>query len=87
MSDDGDPEKDERDPIGKDLDARMGAMRNIWGNAQSPLDRVAAHVLVSRAARRVLPDEELQSCLSAGRIEFSMIQFSESLKIGNCNSH
>lgn len=47
--------------IGKDLDARMGAMRNIWGNAQSPLDRVAAHVLVSRAARRVLPDEELQS--------------------------
>ena len=47
--------------IGRDLDARMGAMRNIWGNAQSPLDRVAAHVLLSRAARRVAPSEDLQS--------------------------
>jgi hypothetical protein len=47
--------------IGKDLDARVGAMRNIWGNAQSPLDRVAAQVLLSRAARRVAPDAELQS--------------------------
>jgi len=47
--------------IGKDLDARISAMRNIWGNAQSPLDRVAAQVLLSRAARRVAPDAELQS--------------------------
>jgi hypothetical protein len=47
--------------IGKDLDARMGAMRNIWGNVQSPLDRVAAHVLLARAARRVAPSEDLQS--------------------------
>ena len=47
--------------IGKDLDARMAAMRNIWGNAQSPLDRVAAQVLLSRAARRVAPDADLQS--------------------------
>lgn len=47
--------------IGKDLDARLAAMRNIWGNAQSPLDRVAAQVLLSRAARRVAPDAELQS--------------------------
>jgi hypothetical protein len=47
--------------IGKDLDARLGAMRNIWGNAQSPLDRVAAQVLLSRAARRVVPNAELQS--------------------------
>jgi hypothetical protein len=47
--------------IGRDLDARMGAMRTIWGNAQSPLDRVAAHVLLSRAARRVAPSEDLQS--------------------------
>ena len=36
-------------------------MRNIWGNAQSPLDRVAAQVLLSRAARRVAPNAELQS--------------------------
>ena len=47
--------------IGKDLDARLAAMRTIWGNAQSPLDRVAAQVLLSRAARRVAPDAELQS--------------------------
>ena len=47
--------------IGKDLDARLAAMRNIWGNAQSPLDRVAAQVLLARPARRVAPDAELQS--------------------------
>jgi len=47
--------------IGKDLDARMSAMRTIWGNAQSPLDRVAAQVLLSRAARHVSPNIDLQS--------------------------
>jgi hypothetical protein len=47
--------------IGRDLDARMSAMRTIWGNAQSPLDRVAAQVLLSRAARHVAPSIELQS--------------------------
>jgi hypothetical protein len=47
--------------IGKDLDARLGAMRNLWSNAQSPLDRVAAQVLLSRAARRVAPSVDLQS--------------------------
>jgi hypothetical protein len=36
-------------------------MRTIWGNAQSPLDRVAAQVLLARPARRVAPDAELQS--------------------------
>jgi hypothetical protein len=47
--------------IGKDLDSRMSAMRNIWGSAQSPLDRVAARVLLSRAARHIAPSEKLQS--------------------------
>ena len=47
--------------IGKDLEARMSAMRTIWGNARSPLDRVAAQVLVSRAARHIAPNIELQS--------------------------
>lgn len=47
--------------IGRDLDARLGAMRTIWGNAQSPLDRVAAQVLLSRAARRVAPSAAVQS--------------------------
>ena len=31
--------------IGKDQDARLSAMRKLWGNAQSPLDRMAAQVL------------------------------------------
>lgn len=47
--------------VGRDLDARMSAMRNIWGNAQSPLDRVAAQLIVSRAARHVVPNGDLQS--------------------------
>lgn len=47
--------------IGRDLEARMSAMRTIWGNARSPLDRVAAQVLLSRAARHVAPSIDLQS--------------------------
>ncbi|MFL6748172.1 MAG: hypothetical protein ACJ8FH_08685 [Sphingomicrobium sp.] len=47
--------------IGKDVDTRVSAMRNIWGNAQSPLDRVAAQVLTARAARHVVPNSKLQS--------------------------
>jgi hypothetical protein len=39
--------------IGKDVDTRVSAMRSIWGNAQSPLDRVAAQVLTARAARHI----------------------------------
>ena len=47
--------------VGSDLDARLSAMRTIWGNAQSPLDRMATQVLLSRAARRVAPNADLQS--------------------------
>src|SRR6185369_7098900 len=47
--------------IGKDQDARLAAMRTIWGNADSPLDRLAARVLLSRSARRVVPEADLQS--------------------------
>jgi hypothetical protein len=47
--------------IGKDQEARLSAMRRLWGNAQSPLDRVAAQVLLSRAARRIAPSADLQS--------------------------
>ena len=47
--------------IGKDLDARMAAMRAIWGNANSPLDKVATQVMLARAARRVVPSSDLQS--------------------------
>lgn len=47
--------------VGRDLDARLAAMRTIWSNAQSPLDRVAANVLLARAARRVAPSADIQS--------------------------
>lgn len=47
--------------VGRDLEARLAAMRSIWGNAQSPLDRVAAHVLLARAARHIAPNADIQS--------------------------
>ncbi len=59
--------------IGKDLDARLSAMRTIWGNAQSPLDRVAAQVLAvagsatCRAKPRAAVRRARPGRLSAGR--------------------
>lgn len=47
--------------IGKDQDARLSAMRKLWGNAQSPIEQMAARVLLSRPARRVRPSGDLQS--------------------------
>lgn len=47
--------------IGRDQDSRLSAMRTIWGNAQSPLDRMATRVLLSRVARYVAPSSDLQS--------------------------
>jgi hypothetical protein len=47
--------------IGKDQDARLGAMRRLWGSAKSPFDRVAANVLLSRAARRIVPSADLEA--------------------------
>jgi hypothetical protein len=47
--------------VGKDQDARLSAMRKLWGNAQSPVEQMAARVLLSRAARRVRPSGNLQS--------------------------
>ena len=47
--------------VGTDLDARLSAMRTIWGNSQSPMDRLATQVLLSRAARRIAPNADLQS--------------------------
>ena len=47
--------------IGKDQDARLSAMRKLWGTADDPLDRMAMHVLLSRAARRVRPSSDLQA--------------------------
>lgn len=47
--------------IGKDQDARLDAMRKLWGNSQGSFDRMAAHVLLSRAARRIAPTADLES--------------------------
>jgi hypothetical protein len=47
--------------IGKDQDARLSAMRKLWGTSTSSLDRLAAHVMLSRPARRVRPTADLQS--------------------------
>lgn len=47
--------------VGTDLDARLSAMRTIWGNSQSSRDRLATQVLLSRAARRVPVNADLQS--------------------------
>jgi hypothetical protein len=47
--------------VGTDLDARLSAMRTIWGNSQSSRDRLATQVLLSRAARRVPVNSDLQS--------------------------
>ena len=47
--------------IGKDEDARLSAMRKLWGKAETPLDKVAARVMLSRAARRVAPSADRES--------------------------
>ncbi|MBA3667262.1 MAG: hypothetical protein H0W65_06025 [Sphingomonas sp.] len=47
--------------IGKDQDARLAAMRRLWGKAKSPFDRVAANVLLARPARRIVPSADLEA--------------------------
>ena len=47
--------------IGKDQDARLSAMRKLWGGAQGSFERMASQVLLSRAARRVRPSGNLQA--------------------------
>ncbi|QDP20122.1 hypothetical protein [Sphingomonas xanthus] len=47
--------------VGRTLDDRMAAMRQLWGNSSSPLDRYASQVLVSRPARKIAPNADLQS--------------------------
>ena len=48
--------------VGKDVDSRLAAMRALWGagSGKGP-DRLAAHVLTSRAATLVAPDKALES--------------------------
>ena len=47
--------------VGRDQEARLSAMRRLWGGEGPSLDRLASRVLLSRAARRVRPDAELET--------------------------
>ena len=47
--------------LGKDLDARLTAMRRIWGGSQDYLPLQAARAMLGRAAMLVEPSPDLQS--------------------------
>jgi hypothetical protein len=47
--------------LGKDLDARLSAMRRIWGGSQDYLPLQAARAMLGRAAMLVEPSADLQS--------------------------
>ncbi|HET7709119.1 MAG TPA: hypothetical protein VFK50_06235 [Sphingomicrobium sp.] len=47
--------------VGRDLDARLSAMRRLWGRSTEPLQRKAANAALARAATRIAPSADLQS--------------------------
>jgi hypothetical protein len=47
--------------VGRDLEARLSAMRKLWGRADTPLERRAANALLARAASRIAPSADLQT--------------------------
>ena len=47
--------------VGRDQDARLAAMRRLWGIGSGPLEREASRALVAHAATRIAPDAALQS--------------------------
>ncbi|HVH38008.1 MAG TPA: hypothetical protein VM757_05410 [Sphingomicrobium sp.] len=46
--------------VGRDLDAKLGAMRRLWTRSNDPLERKAAFAAVARAAAMVAPSADLQ---------------------------
>lgn len=46
---------------GRDLDARLAAMRKLWTGDRNSLDREASRALLARAATLVAPSEDLQT--------------------------
>ncbi|MEO5774612.1 MAG: hypothetical protein ABIQ32_10920 [Sphingomicrobium sp.] len=46
---------------GKDLDARLSAMRKLWKGDKDSLDREASRALLGRAASLVAPDADLEN--------------------------
>lgn len=47
--------------VGKDLEARLSAMRRLWSRADNPLERKATNALLARAASRITPSADLQT--------------------------
>lgn len=47
--------------VGRDLDARLSAMRRLWERSSDPLQRKAANAALARAATRIAPNADLQS--------------------------
>jgi hypothetical protein len=46
--------------VGRTLDARLDAMRNLWGKGEGELERQASRALLALAATRISPDPKLQ---------------------------
>ena len=46
--------------VGRNLEARLGAMRKLWGEDRNSLEREASRALLGRAAARVTPSAELE---------------------------
>ena len=47
--------------VGRDLDARLSAMRRMWTRADSPLERKASRAALARAAAKIAPNADLQA--------------------------
>jgi hypothetical protein len=46
--------------VGRTLDARLDAMRQLWGEGDDPLQKQASRAALALAATRILPSPELQ---------------------------
>lgn len=57
--------------VGRDLDAKLSAMRRMWDRASDPLERKASNAALARAAARIQPSADLQS--DAPRLIASML--------------
>jgi hypothetical protein len=47
--------------VGRDLEARLSAMRRLWSRADNLLERKAMNAVLARAATRIPPSADLQS--------------------------
>jgi hypothetical protein len=47
--------------VGKDLDAKLAAMRRLWNASEEPLNKEASRALLGRAASLITPSADLQT--------------------------